>query len=144
VQVAAVCVTLKVEPAIVSVPVRLVLAVFASTSNATLPSAVPLAPLVTAIQLALLTAVQAQPAPLLTVLFRVPPAAVKVALAGAMENVQLAAAWVTVNAEPAIVSVPDRPVATVFVATLNATLPAAVPLAPLVTVIQLASLTAAH
>jgi hypothetical protein len=48
-----------------------------------------------------------------------------------------------VNVDPAMVSVPVR-IAPVFAATVKLTDPAPVPLEPLVTVIQLASLTAVH
>ena len=65
------CVTLNVAPAIVSEPERVVVAVFAVTLNATLPGPVPVAPLVTVIQAALLAAVHAQSAPVVTVLLPV-------------------------------------------------------------------------
>ena len=57
---------------------------------------------------------------------------------------QGAAAWVTVNVAPAIVSVPVRLEATVLVATLKPTVPLPDPVAPLVTVIQVALLAALH
>jgi hypothetical protein len=78
VQLAAACVTVNVAPAIVSVPVRPVVTVFAATLNPTLPGPDPDAPLVSVIQAALLLAVHAQPAPAVTVLLPVPPAAVSV------------------------------------------------------------------
>jgi hypothetical protein len=56
--------------------------------------------------------------------------------------VQAAAACVTVNVVPATVNVPVRFVVTMFGATLKATPPLPVPVAPLVIVIQLALLTA--
>jgi hypothetical protein len=76
---------LNVVPAMVSVPDRLVVAVFAATLNETLPGPVPLAPLVTEIHEALLAAVQAQLAPAVTVLLPVPAAAVNAWLVGEIE-----------------------------------------------------------
>jgi hypothetical protein len=54
------CVTVNVSPAIVNVPVRSEPVVFSATVNFTVPLPVPLLPLVTVIQLALLTAVHEQ------------------------------------------------------------------------------------
>jgi hypothetical protein len=59
-------VTVKVEPAIVSVPVRSG-PVFAATVKLTVPEPVPLAPLVTVIQFTLLAAVHAHPDCVVTV-----------------------------------------------------------------------------
>jgi hypothetical protein len=70
------CVTVNVAPAIVNVPVRLVVAVFAATLKAVLPEPDPEAPLVIVIQEALLVAVQPQFAPAVTPPAPVPPAAV--------------------------------------------------------------------
>ena len=67
---------MNVAPAIVSVPVRMDATVFAATLNAAVPLPDLVAPLVTVIQAALLTAVHAQPAAALTSLLPVPPAAV--------------------------------------------------------------------
>lgn len=50
----------------------------------------------------------------------------------------------TENVAPAIVSVPVRPVAEVFTATLKPAVPEPVPVAPLVTVIQSSLLVALH
>src|SRR5207244_7607218 len=69
------CVTVNVLPAIVSVPVREVPAVFAATLNVTLPLPEPDAPVVTVIHVALLTAVHAQPVGAVTVVLPVPPPA---------------------------------------------------------------------
>ena len=52
---------MNVRPAIVNVPVRSAPVLLAVTVNATVPFPVPLAPLVTVIQLASLTAVQTHP-----------------------------------------------------------------------------------
>ena len=79
------CVTLKVVPAIVSVPDRFVVAVFAATLNDAVPLPVPLAPPVTVIHAALLAAVHAHPAPAVTVLLPLPPAAAKESLVGEIE-----------------------------------------------------------
>ena len=57
---------------------------------------------------------------------------------------QGAAACVTVNVAPAIVSVPVRLEATVFAATVNVTEPLPEPVAPPVTVIHAALLAAVH
>lgn len=51
--------------------------------------------------------------------------------------------WVTVNVDPAIVSVPER-APPVLAATVYVTLPLPVPLAPPVIVIQLAPVVAVH
>jgi hypothetical protein len=69
-------VTVNVAPAIVSVPLRLVVAVFAATLKPVLPEPDPEAPLVIVIQEALLVDVQPQPEPAVTPVAPVPPAAV--------------------------------------------------------------------
>ena len=82
-QAAAACVTVKVAPAIVSVPVREVVTVFAATLNDAVPGPVPVAPAVTVIQVgSLLTAVHPHPAAAVTVALPVPPAAVTDWLSG--------------------------------------------------------------
>ena len=116
-------------------------AVLVATLNDVVPGPVPLAPAVTLIHAALLAAVQAQPAPAVTVLLPVPAAAVNVWLLGEIEYAQ-APACVTLNVVPAIVSVPDRLVVAVLAATLNAVVPGPVPLAPAVTLIHAALLAA--
>lgn len=58
--------TVTVWPATVSVPVRALLVVFAATLKETVARPVPVAPAVTVIQLALLTAVQEQLEPVVT------------------------------------------------------------------------------
>jgi hypothetical protein len=70
------CVTVKVLPATVSVPVRDVVAVFAATLNPTAPFPIPDAPEVTAIHVLLLTAVHVHDPPVVMVLVPVPAAAV--------------------------------------------------------------------
>jgi hypothetical protein len=77
-------VTLNVAPAIVRVPER-AMPVLAATLNDTGPGPVPVSPPVTDIHAALLAAVQAQPAPAVTVLLPVPPAAAKEPLVGEIE-----------------------------------------------------------
>ncbi len=56
----------------------------------------------------------------------------------------MAAAWLTVNETPPIVTVPLRVWGVEFAAALNATVPFPLPLAPLVTVIHEALLVAVH
>ena len=141
---AAACVTVNVAPAIVSVPVRLDATVFAATLKPTVPLPEPVAPLVTVIHAALLAAVQAHPVAAVTLLLPVPPAAVKDCVVGEIDGAQAAAACVTVNVAPAIVSVPVRLEATVFAATSNVTEPLPDPVAPPVSVIQAALLAAVH
>jgi hypothetical protein len=60
------CVSVNVWPAMVRVPVRDVVLVLAATLYPTVPLALPLAPEVIVIQLALLTAVHVHPVPALT------------------------------------------------------------------------------
>ena len=62
-------------PAIVSVPVRAVVDVFAATVKLALEEPEPVAPLVTVIHAALLVVLQAQPEPAVTAVLPVPPAA---------------------------------------------------------------------
>jgi hypothetical protein len=78
-------VTVNICPAIVSVPIRCA-PVFAVALYATVPPPVPLAPLVIVSHGALLVAVQAQPAVVVTVTGEpAPPLAASVALPGAIE-----------------------------------------------------------
>jgi hypothetical protein len=95
------------------------------------------------IQAALLVAVQLQPAPLVTV--TVPSTAageVRVVENGEMLKTHGVPGWVIVKVFPAIVSVPVRDALLVFAATLYATFPLPVPVAPTPTVIQASLLTA--
>jgi hypothetical protein len=124
--------------------VRIVATAFAVTLKPTVPLPEPVAPLVTVIQDALLAAVHAQPVATLTVLLPVPAEALNDWLEGDIDGEQVAAACVTVNVAPAIVSVPVRLDATVFAATLYPTVPLPEPVAPLVTVIHAALLAAVH
>jgi hypothetical protein len=109
--VVAACVTVNVWPAMVMVPERAA-PVFAATLYATVPLPVLLVPDVIVIHEALLDAVQAHVDPALTATEPVPPAADAGAVGEAIEYVHVgagvAAACVTVNVCPAIVSVPVR------------------------------------
>jgi hypothetical protein len=137
-------VTVTVCPATVSVPVRDVVEVFAATVNATVPLPVPELPLLTVIHAALLAAVHVQPVPAVTPTDPLPPADVSDAEVVESVKVQGAPACVTVTVFPAIVSVPEREVADVFAATVNATVPLPVPELPPLTVIQAVLLAAVH
>ena len=80
---------MNVCPAIVSVPVRGLVEVFAATVYATVPFPVPLPPLVTVIQDALLEAVQAQTEALaMTDTVPLPPTAVGELAVGDSETSQ--------------------------------------------------------
>ncbi len=72
---AACCVTVNVDPAMVSVPVRLVVPVLAALLNVTVPDPEPDAPVLTVIHATLLTVVHEQPVPAVIVLLPVPPTA---------------------------------------------------------------------
>jgi hypothetical protein len=103
----------------------------AATSYETLPVPLPLAPAEITIQAALLVAVQAQPAPVVTVTD--PLVATDVLSStdeGRIVNEHGAAGCVIVKVLPAIVSVPVRDVVLVFCVTLYVTLPLPVPLEP--------------
>ena len=113
------CVTVKVWPAIVSVPVRGLVVGFAATAYVTVPLPVPLAPdvtvnhagvLVVAVHVHVLTDAVTPTAPLVA-------AAVGDAPVASSVNVHGAAACVTVKVCPAIVSVPVRGVVVGFAAT---------------------------
>ena len=83
------CLTLKICPAIVIVPLRFFgRPVYAATEYVTVPLPLPLAPPVTVIHEALLVAVQAQPASAVTATAPVLPAGPYVARVGEMEYVQ--------------------------------------------------------
>src|SRR5205814_4556552 len=128
------CVTVKVFPAIVSVPVRDVPAVFAATLNVTLPLPEPDAPVVTVIHVALLTAVHAQPVGAVTVVLPVPPAAATDWLVGEIVSVQVMPTCVTVALLPPAVMVPVRDDVDVFAAAVTEIDPLPEPLAPAVIV----------
>lgn len=77
-----VCVTVKVVPAIVSVPVRTVGPVFGATVNATLPDPEPVVPLMMLIHGVVVLDVHPHPRPAVTVPIPVPPPPANVWLAG--------------------------------------------------------------
>src|SRR5687768_8639125 len=80
-----------VVPAMVSVPGRLGVEGFAATLKVAAPEPDPVAPLVSAIHAALLAAVHAHPAPVVTVLLPVPPAAVSDCSSGETAGAQTTA-----------------------------------------------------
>ncbi len=139
-------VTVTVWPAMVSVPVRGEVAVFASIEKATVPLPLPVTPDVMVIQEALLVAVQLQPVAVVTVLLLELAPAPGVSDAGETAKLQGdgAPAWVTVTVCPAMVSVPVRGDVAVLAAIENATAPFPLPLAPDVMVSHAALLVAAQ
>ena len=103
------CVTVKICPAMVTVPVRAV-PELAAMLSVTVPLPVPLLPLVMVIHGALLVAVQPQAAPVVTLTLAGPPPAGALKLVGLSVYVHGAAAWLTVKVSPAMVTVPVRAV----------------------------------
>jgi hypothetical protein len=89
--------TVNVLPPIVNVPLRGDVTVLTSTLNEAEPLPDPLAPAVTVIQLALLTAVHAHPVAAETPADPEPPAATAFSDDGEIEGVQGAPASLTVN-----------------------------------------------
>ena len=143
VQGAPACVTVNVWPAMVSVPVLGEVDVFAAIEKATVPFPEPLAPDVMVSQEALLVAVQAQPAVVVTVALLEPALAAGFSEVGVTENAQTPApAWVTVTVCPAMVNVPVRGDVTVLAAMEKATVPLPLPVAPDVIVSQASLLVA--
>jgi hypothetical protein len=132
-----VCVTVKVWPAIVRVPVRVAVSGFAATEKSTVPLPVPLAPDVTVSHEGeLLTAVQLQvEAEALTPTLPVPPAAVADMPLEPIRNEQVVLVCVNVTVWPAIVMVAER-MAPLFAVADHATVPEPVPEAPDVMVSQ--------
>ena len=116
VQEAASCVTVKVRPAIVTVPVRGLVLVLAAIEYPTVPVPLPEPPEVMVIQDALLLAVHAQPAAEVTATEPLAAAAETVVAPGEIENVQ-PAACVTANVCPAMLSDPERGVVLALVVT---------------------------
>jgi hypothetical protein len=133
--------TVKVRPAIVSVPDRDGPVVDA-TVKLTVPSPLPLAPEVTVIQDALLFAVQAQPAPVVTLVDPFPPPAGTDWLSGDTVNAQPFACEI-VTVCPATTSAPERG-GPVSAAAAKVTVPEPVPLDPAVIVSQGCVLDALH
>ena len=108
---AAACVTVKVCPPIVTVPVRKASVALIATLSATAPLPVPVAPAVTVIQAALLAAVHAHPVVPVTATDTGPPVALALWLVGDRLNAPHAAAsWLTVKVWPPMVTVPVRDV----------------------------------
>src|SRR5437762_7396257 len=128
----------------VSVPVRGA-PLLGATMNSTEALPVPDAPELIVIQGAFETAVHAQLPAAVTATLPGPPASVIDCVVGAIEYVHdgAAADCVTVNACPAIVSVPVR-AAPAFALTVNATVPLPLPEPPLAIAIQLAFGVAVH
>lgn len=133
------CVTVKVCPAAIIVPVRAA-SLFAATEKFTVPLPLPLPPEVIVIHESLLAAVHEQPVPEMMLKLPAAPLAGTLVLAADKVYVQ-PDACVTVNVCPAIVNVPVRAVPG-FAATVKLTVPLLVPLAPAVTVIHDALLAA--
>src|SRR5438552_991136 len=102
------CVTVNVWPAIVRVPVRELLPALAVTDQLADRSAVPLTGVQVSQLVALLDAVQLQPAIAVTPTEPVAAAESGLAAVCAIEYVHAAPAWVTVKVWPAIVRVPVR------------------------------------
>ncbi len=139
-QAAAACDTVNVCDAIVSVPERAVAFGLAATLKPVEPLPLPLAPLVTVIQLTLLEPDHGQPAGAVMLVDPVPPVAATDRLLAESVNVHPTPACVTVSVCPATVSVPTRCVVLAFPDALKPTVPAPLPVAPLVTVNQPVSL----
>jgi hypothetical protein len=129
-QLAAACVTVKVCPATVNVAERAAVVVFAAAANVTVPLPLPVAPAEMVTHPALLVAVQAHPALVVTSTVPDPPAAANDWLAAEILKAQAAPACVTVNVLPATVNVPVRGVVAVVGAAVKLTDPLPVPLAP--------------
>lgn len=122
----AASVTVNTLPAIVTVPVRDTVPVFAATRTDTLPLPLPEAPAVTVIHEALLSADHVHEVLAVTPTVNVPPPEPADWLAGEMLKVQPGAAWVTVNVFPPAVILPVR-VPPLFATTLYATHPLPLP-----------------
>ena len=104
------CDTVKVCPAMVSVPVRELVPVLAATVKATLPLPVRLLPPVKVIQLALLATVHAHALVVVTVVLPVPPAAATLCDVG--DNAKLHVAGVNENVfDSALLAIPPGPTA---------------------------------
>jgi hypothetical protein len=131
-------VIVTVCPAMVSVPVRGDVAVFAAIENVTVSSPAPLTPEVIVSQKSWLVAVQLHAAAVVTVALPEPPAAAEPSEVGDTANVQGggAPAWVTETVWPATMRIPVRGEAAVFGSIENATVPLPIPLTPVVIVSQ--------
>ncbi len=141
---AAACVTVKVWPAIVSEPERDVAFGFAPMLKVVDPFPLPLAPPVTVIHAALVTEDHVHPVGEVTAADPFAPDAPADWLEGVIPYVQGAAACVTVNVCPAIVSVPVRGEILGFEAMLIETVPLPSPLVAPTSVSHAALLVADH
>jgi hypothetical protein len=131
------CVTVTCAPAIVRVPLRCDVLVFAVTLKLTLPGPFPFAPDVIVSQEICSVAVHVQPAAAVTEKLDVPAPAGTDRLVGVTSNVHANPCWTTSTVWPAIVIVADRPVVPVWFGTVKVTVPFPLPFAPPVIVIQL-------
>jgi hypothetical protein len=128
-----------------TLPVRVVVAVFAAIVIATVPFPEPGLPLFTTIHVAKLVADQLQPLAAVTPTLAVSPTAAAVFVAGliAYEHPDVPC-WVTVKLWPAMLALPVREAVPVLAAMLMNTVPLPVPLAPLVIAIHGVLLAALH
>jgi len=122
----AASVTVYTLPAIVTVPVRDAVPVFAATLSDTVPLPLPEEPEVTVIHATLLSADHPHEVPAVTPTVNVPPPEPADWLAGEMLKVQPAEAWVTVKVCPPAVILPVR-VPPLFATTLYVTHPLPLP-----------------
>ena len=129
-------------PPISSTALRGVLEGFASKANVTAPIPDPLAPLVTEIHVACGVDDQPHCVPVTMLTVRLPATGSTVKLVGVTLYVQLPASCETDTVCPAMVRVPVRGAPVEFCSTASVTDPMPDPAAPLLTVIQLAALTA--
>jgi hypothetical protein len=120
---------------------RALVVVFAATLKLAVLLPVPL-PVTIVTHAALLAAVHAQPALVVTATLPVPPVAANACEVGEILNAHPTPACVTVNVWPATVNVPLRWVVAVLAATANETAPLATPVPPAVTVSHAALLAA--
>ena len=143
---AAAWLTVTIWPAIVSVPERGDVSVFWAIVNDTVALPEPLAALVSVIHETLEAAVQPHEDGVVMSTLLAPAAAGAgmVVADSEYEHDTDAAAWLTVNVWPAIVSVPERGDVSVLAATENCTVPLPVPDAPAVTVSHETLATAVH
>lgn len=138
------CTIVTGVPAIVTVPVRGLVAPFGATAIVAVPLPVPVLPAVTVSQSLPGSALQPQPVPAVTETVTLPPAAGTFVVVGVTAYEQAWAAWVTRTVAPAIASDPDRDVVRSLAATDTVTTPPPRPLDPEVTAIQPDSVWAAQ
>jgi hypothetical protein len=141
---AAICVTVNVRPAILIVPVRSVMVVFAATLYWIVPLPVADPPAVMVIQGALLVAVHEQAIDPATVIEPVDPLAGTVTDSGESVIAQPCPACVTIACCPPMVRIAVRSWFVLFAAMFMKTEPLPVPLSPDVIVIQDAVLVVVH